>query len=202
MQKGYWFLCFSLLLGVMLWANETKADVYPAFWGEAVEDNCYFNIEVQESSVTVHQRIEMKLKKRLSDDYVYAFTTQSSYGEFDESSLWFITPPSGVKDSVFDHGCKLDYISKVSVEETLKVAFEYEYEYPNQSLGGIVWKRTKATARHGYVVGEIVDTNECIDVRCNQELELQEYTGVWKTISKGTHLVYHAKSVYYDSWRR
>ncbi len=201
MPKRFWFFYFCVLLVAMPFVGETKADIYPAFWGEAVEDNCYFDIEVKGSSVTVHQRVEMKLKKRLSDDYVYAFTTTSIYGEFDESSLWLITPSSGLKDSVFDHGCKLDYISKVSVEETLEVAFEYEYEYPFQNLGQIVYERTKATARHGYVVGEIVDTNECIDILCNQELELQEYTGVWKTVSKGTHIVYHPPRGVYNSWR-
>jgi hypothetical protein len=202
MQKRYWFLYFSLLFLVMLLAGESKADVCLAFWGEAVEYNCYFNIEVKESSVTVHQRIEMKLRKWLSDDYVYAFITTSTYGKFDENSLWFITPPSGLKDSVFDHGCKLDYISKVSVEETLKVAFEYEYDYPGQNLSKIVYERTKATAKHGYVIGEIVDTNECIDIVCNQDLELQEYTGVWKTVSKGTHIVYHPPQGAYNFWRR
>ena len=201
MLKRFQFLCFSFLLISMLFAFETKADVYPAFWGEAIENNCYLNIEVEGSNVTVHQRIEMKLKKMLSDDYIYVFTTKSSYGEFKESSLSIIVPFSGMKDSVFGHGCKLDYLSRVSSEETLEIAFEYEYEYPSQNIGKIVYKRTKATARHGYVVGEIVDTNECIDIVCNQELELQEYTGVWRTVGKGTHIVYHPSRRVYNAWR-
>lgn len=192
MPKRFQFLCLSLLFISMLLAFETKADVTPAIWGEVIQSNCYLNIEIKGESVTLHQRIEMKLKKLLSDDYLYTFTTKSSNGEFDEGSFSIIAPPSGLKDSIFDHGCKLEYLSEVALEETLEVAFEYEYRYPYQNISEIFYRRITGTYRYD---GDLIDTNECIDITCNQEIEVKKriryYPPEWETIGKGTHIVYN-----------
>ena len=199
MRKRFWFFCFSLLFTSMLFEFETRADFIPVFWGEAIQNNSYLNIEINGSSVTLHQRIEMKLTKSLSDDYLYTFTTESSSGEFDESSLSIITPPSGLKDSIFDRGCKLEHLSEVALEDTLEIAFEYRYQYPDQNIGEILYKRSKATdwyKERWYYVGQIIDTSGCIDIVCNRVIEVEQKRGglQWTTIGKGTHIVYQPYS--------
>ena len=195
MLKRFWFLFFPVLFISMLFAFETEADIVPAIWGEAIQNNCYLNIEIESENVIIHQRIEMKLKKLVSDDYLYTFTTKSRRGEFNESSFSIMTPPYGVKDSIFDHGCKLEYLSEVALEETLEVAFEYEYRYPHQNISEILYKRLTGTYWYD---GDLIDTNECIDITCNQEIEVKKriksYPPEWETIGKGTHIVYHPAS--------
>ena len=192
MPKRLRFFCFSLLLIPILFAFETKADVTPAIWGEVIQNNYYLNIKIEDSGVTLHQRIEVKLKKLLSDDYLYAFTTKSSNGKFDERSLSIITPFSGVKDSIFEHGCKLEYLSELALEDTLEVTFEYEYQYPNQNIGEILYKWLTGIYRYE---ADLIDTNEYIDITCNQAIEVKKLMGYypekWETIGKGTHIVYH-----------
>jgi hypothetical protein len=193
MPKRYRFFCFSFLFISMLLAHETKADIAVPVWGEIIQNHCYFNIEIEGSDVTLHQRIELKVRKLVSDDYLYTFTIKSSHGEFDESSLSIITPPSGVKDSILDHRCKLQYLSQVALEETLEVAFEYEYQYLNQNIGEILYNRQMG---YYWANREIGDTIEFVDITCNQEIEVkgQRYPD-WRTIGKGTHIVYHPPSL-------
>ncbi|MCK4427641.1 MAG: T9SS type A sorting domain-containing protein [candidate division Zixibacteria bacterium] len=193
MRKRYRFFCFSFLFISMLLAHETKTDIAVPVWGEIIQNHCYLNIEIEGSNVTLHQRIELKVRKLVSDDYLYTFTIKSSNGEFDESSLSIITPPSGVKDSIFDHGCKLQYLSQVALEETLEVAFEYEYQYLNQNIGEILYNRQMG---YYWANREMGDTIEFVDITCNQEIEVKErrYPD-WRTIGKGTHIVYHPPSL-------
>ena len=193
MRKRCRFLCLSLLLIPILFAFETKADMVVPTWGEAIQNNCYLDIEIQGESVTIHQRIQMKLRKLISDDYLYTFTTNSSNGEFDKSSLSIITPPSGVKDSIFDHGCKLQYLSQVALEEILEVAFEYEYQYLNQNIGEILYKSRRDSY---WTYREIGDTIEFVDITCNREIEVKEESYPnWRTIGKGSHIVYYPPSL-------
>ncbi|MCK4349057.1 MAG: hypothetical protein KAW47_10610, partial [Thermoplasmatales archaeon] len=193
MPKRFQFLCLSLLFISMLFAVETKADIAVPVLGETIQNHCYLNIEIEGESVTLHQRIELKLRKLISDDYLYTFTTESTNGQFDENSLSIITPPSGVKDSIFDHGCELEYLSQVALEETLEVAFEYEYQYLNQNIGEILYNRQMGSY---WANREMGDTIAFIDITCNQEIEVKErrYPD-WRTIGKGTHIVYHSPSL-------
>lgn len=195
MQKRFRFLGFLFLLIWLLFALETKADVMLPTWGEVIQNNCYLNIKIEDHGVTLHQTIQMKLKKLVNDDYLYTFTAFSRCGEFVESSLSVRIPPSGLKDSIFYRGCKLEYLSQVALEETLDVAFEYEYQYPYQDLGEILYERLTSTYLYR---GEILDTNEFVDISCNQEIELKErqshWSDYWRTVGKGTHIVYHPSS--------
>ena len=127
----------------------------------------------------------MKLKKLVTDDYLYTFTTTSTNGEFDDSSLSILTPPNGLKDSVFNHGCRLEYLSEIALEETLEVSFEYEYHYPSQDIGEILYKR--------WVGGSIIDRYESIYLTCNREIEAKVPPD-WRTIGKGTHIEYRPLS--------
>lgn len=191
MQPKIMFLCFSCLIIVMLLAGGAKADIAPAIWGEVIHNNCYFDIRVNGPHVTVHQRVEMKLKKLLSDDYIYTFNTSSDFGEFDRSSLDIITPPLGVKDSTFDHGCRLEYFSEIKLEDTLKIVFAYEYDYPYPYLGEIFYHRSGGTSSWE---GMVIDTNECIEITCNQDIEVKERKSHWQewtTTAIGKHIIYH-----------
>ena len=190
MRKRFWFLCISFWLTSTLLPFETGADIEPPTWGEAIQNNSFLNIQVEGSSITVRQRVEMKLKKLLNDDYLYTFGTVSRNGQFNENSLSIFTPASGLKDSIFDHGCRLEYLSQVALEETLEIAFGYEYRYPHQGVGEIVYWRSKGT----YQYAEIIDNIECVDITCNQVIEVKErmYSrSKWSTVGKGIHVVYH-----------
>ncbi len=195
------FLCFVLLLLSTIGVPESKADIDYADWGEIVENNSYINIQVEDTNVIVHKRIEMKLRKLLSDDYLYTFTTLSLFGQLKQGSFFVINPSWGIKDSVSESGLKLDYLSQVSIEDTMEISFEYEFEYPNQDVGKIIYNSTKRTARHDYTYGLIIDTNACFDIVCNRKIELQQrwYSSAdWTVVGEGTHIVYHP-GYYYNT---
>jgi hypothetical protein len=194
MRKRLKFLRFSILLIIGLCGIGARADIVPATWGEAIQNDCYLNIKVDGPNVTLHQTVRMKLTKMLSDDYIYTYNTVSKLGKFNENSLTVITPPIGLKDSIFDHGCKLEYLSQIALEETLEVVFECEYEYPSenpyQNLGEILYKRSDGTSSW---YGMIVDSNECIDIVCNQSIEVKKrrYSwSEWESVGEGKHIVY------------
>ncbi len=185
MRRRFWFFCFFLLSISILSATAAKADMIVPTWGEAIQNDCYSDIEIQGESIIIHQRIEMRLKKLVTDDYLYTFTTNSAYGKFDESSLFITAPSTGLKDSVFDHGCKLEYLSMIALEETLEVTFEYEYLYARQDIGEVLYK--------GWVGGHVIDQNKSIQITCNREIEAKVPPD-WRTIGKGTDVVYRPRS--------
>jgi len=180
--------CFSALLVVFLFPAETRADPEPAIWGELIQNNRYLNIRIGKEKITLQERVEMKLKKMLSDDYIYTYTISSAKGRFDRASLRIKTPAHGVEDSVFENGCRLKYLSEITLEETLQVAFEYAYDYPHEEIGEIVYKRSQGTSQYAYML----DSAERLHIRCNQVVEVKSkayYTSEWTSVGKGTHVV-------------
>lgn len=61
MPKRLLFLCVSFLLISMLWVFTTRGDMIVPTWGEAIQNDCYLNIQIEDSGFTIHQRIQMKL---------------------------------------------------------------------------------------------------------------------------------------------
>lgn len=189
MRKRFRVFCIPLLFVLLLFSFETRADVAIPTWGKVIKNDCHFNIEIEGSDITIHQRVEMKLKKFISYDYLYTFTTSSAIGRFDESSLSVITPPSGLKDSIFDQGCKLEYLSEVALEETLEVAFEYQYKYSEENIGEILYDR--------WLYSRVIDNDEFICITSNQEIEVKMRGSSWpdwRTIGKGTRISYYPPS--------
>ncbi|MGB2768320.1 MAG: FlgD immunoglobulin-like domain containing protein [Candidatus Zixiibacteriota bacterium] len=179
--------CFSVLIVLMVFVPQAGSDFQPALWGELIQNNRYVNIHVGDGGLRIHQRVEMKLKKFLSDDYTYTFITSSTYGQFDESALKITAPSCGVEDSIFDYGCRLDYLSETTLEETLQVVFEYEYQYPYQEIKEIVYESREGS--RGFAT--IINNNEQIDIRCNRIMEVKTkpyYSSTWTSI-RGIHVV-------------
>lgn len=174
--------CLSLLLVSNAFAPRAGGDVQPAIWGEVIQNQRYMNIHVADDGLRIHQRVEMKLKKFLSDDYTYTFITSSAYGKFNQDAFRISAPSCGVEDSIFDSGCRWEYLSESSVEETLQVVFEYEYHYPYERIGEIVYKSRWGARPPGW----IMDLSQQIDIRCNRIMEVK--LDDRRTI-KGTHVV-------------
>jgi hypothetical protein len=138
------------------------------------------HIQIGPDQVTVSRTVEMKGIKYAGYDYDYIFTANSSLARFDEDAWSVSWPTCDVYRSSFAHGCTLQYFRPEASGDTLGMAVEYQYRYPDRNIGSILYEGT----RIGPLGLGPENPNDVLDITCNRPVEVSA-DGKY---SQGTHV--------------
>ncbi len=171
-------ISFFLLMFILLLLNTALAP--RAVASGTMRNVSRLHIEIGLDQVTVSRTVEMKGIKYAGYDYDCIFTANSSLARFDEDAWSVSWPTCDVYRSSFARGCTLQYFRPEASGDTLGMAVEHQYRYPDRNIGGILYEGTGI----GLFDEGPGDLDDVFDITCNRPVE------VWCDGSyfQGTHV--------------